>query len=424
MRECDDITSRFFEVVRWEKALDTGVAKGLSHGVLRRLSSPEGRVALYRLIRDGEYAIGAPRAALIPKDEGAGFRTVYINDDADRVLLSIANDLLFELTPEMVHESCKSYISGIGCGRVVREVSRRIVSTPVSSGGMVGWKGDLSKYFDSVAIEYIDGAFDAVESRYGRSALIDVLRRYYHDDEYVERDGRLAHRYMSLRQGCAVSSWLSDVILYHIDERLSSLDGFYVRYCDDMLFVGRDSERAMNVLVEELDRMGLRLNPSKVEALRADRWFHFLGYSIKGGMISLSPGRVRKFRRSVDRATRRSRSLVGATSRVNRLLYKGIGDYSWARQVLPIITSEHDICCLNGYVMDALRAASTGKRRIGGLGYDATGNDGCVVRGKGRNVLSNRQKVPHMTETFRSLGCMRKALLTSRAAYETLVRQM
>ena len=37
------------------------------------------------------------------------FRTVYVNEPMDRVVLGIANDLLFELMPEMLHSSCKSY---------------------------------------------------------------------------------------------------------------------------------------------------------------------------------------------------------------------------------------------------------------------------------------------------------------------------
>ena len=67
---------------------------------------------MYRRIRDGKYKIMPPHTALIPKDNGE-FRTVYINEPADRILLSIANDLLFEIMPEMVHPNCKSYQKGL-----------------------------------------------------------------------------------------------------------------------------------------------------------------------------------------------------------------------------------------------------------------------------------------------------------------------
>lgn len=70
--------------------------------------------------------------------------------------------------PEMLHSSCKSYQTGIGCGKVVTEVSHRMTET--GNSGCLGWKSDLSKYFDSVPIRFIDEAFDKVEAKHGQSA--------------------------------------------------------------------------------------------------------------------------------------------------------------------------------------------------------------------------------------------------------------
>lgn len=419
----DEITKRFFEHQRWEKALNGGVEKGINKALLRELAKPEVRIALYRAITGGRYEISPPRTAMIPKDSCGNYRMVYINEPADRVILSIANDLLFELMPEMIHPSCKSYISGIGCGKVVKEVSRRIVALTGCSSE-VGWKSDLSKYFDSVSVAYIDRAFDRVEERYGQSALLEMLRKYYHDDRYMDRNGMVQRKYMSLRQGCAVAAWLADVLLYHIDERLSGMDGYYVRYSDDMVFIGPDHERALQVLTEELEQMGLRLNPDKMEPLYSDRWFSFLGYSIKGKLISLSPRRVKKFQKTIERLSRTATGQPQATARINRFLYKGHGEYNWASQVLPVMNSTEDVNTLNAYVMDAIRASATGKRRIGGLGFDRNGAGGCIARGLGRHVANNRTKTPRSLVGYKSMGCMRKALKTSRAAYETLARQM
>ena len=72
--------------------------------------------------------------------------------------------------PEMIHPACKSYQVGIGCGKVVLEVSHTIVN--MKSDGYVGWKSDLSKYFDSVPIQFIDAAFDKVEAKCGHSVLL------------------------------------------------------------------------------------------------------------------------------------------------------------------------------------------------------------------------------------------------------------
>lgn len=418
----DKILTMFFAPERWQAAIAKGVDKDISKATLYQLTKPKTRAEMYRRIRDGQYKIMPPHAALIPKDNGE-YRTVYVNEPCDRILLSIANDLLFELMPEMTHPRCRSYQKGIGCGRVVQEVSRKIQD---AHGAVIGWKSDLSKYFDSVPLGYVDEAFDKVETKYGKSALIDVLRGYYHTDLYFDTDGTLCGKYQSLKQGCSVAAWLADVILCHIDARLAGLDGYYVRYSDDMLFVGRDYTAAMSALTSELEKMHMRLNPKKVEYLDANHWFKFLGYSIKGHAISLSSTRIKTFQKEIESRTtgRRGTTLAKAVNAVNRYLYKGYGGHSWATQVLPVINVKEDIDTLNAFVLDSLRAVGTGRHRVGGLGYVKTQATGCIARGRGRNVRANRTKTPSRIDGYASIGCMRSALVTSRAAYATLVANL
>ena len=426
----------FFDFERWKNAIAKGVLKGVPKNVLYQLCQPEMRASMYEAIKNGTYEIAPPHTALIPKDAPGEFRTVYVNEAADRVLLSIANDLLFELMPDKVHPACKSYLKGVGCGKVVQEASRAIVSSQCTvHSSQLGWKSDLSKYFDSVPIEYIDRAFDEVEERHGKSALIEVIRKYYHQDLYFTPEGRLESKYQSLKQGCSVASWLADVLLYHIDERLSSLGDFYVRYSDDMLNIGEHSEEAMQILEEELGKMQMRLNPKKVEWLTADRWFKFLGFSIKGKDISLSSTRIKTFQKEIEKKTVHNsqftvhnsqlkvQGYTKALNAVNRYLYKGDGEgHSWATGVLGVINVKQDVDTLNAFVMDALRATITGKKKIGGLGYDRQGKTGCIVRGRGRNVTMNRRKTGDDLGGYLSMGCMQNAMRTSKAAYETLVR--
>ena len=421
----------FFEPERWEYAIAKGVGKDIPKNWLYQLCKPEVRERMYIAIASGEYEIAPPHTAQIPKDTPGEFRTVYVNEPADRVLLSIANDILFEVMGDRVHPACKSYLKGVGCGKVVQEASRAIVATLSQHTGQLGWKSDLSKYFDSVPIEFIDAAFDGVEQRCGESALITVLRKYYHSDLYITPEGMVAEQYQSLKQGCSVASWLADVLLYHIDERLAGLDGYYVRYSDDMLFIGRDAERAMEILTEELARMQMRLNPKKVEWLDAEHWFKFLGFSIKGESISLSSTRIKRFQKEIEsRTTKHPRgntarhwTAAQALNAVNRYLYRGDGQgHSWATGVLSVINVKQDVDTLNAFVMDCLRACHTGKTKLGGLGYDKQGKQGCIVRGRGRNVSANRRKTGDDIGGYISLGCMQNAIRTSKAAYDTLVR--
>lgn len=418
----DKILTMFFSIDRWTKAIDKGVGKDIRKDQLIRLCDEQTRMAMAHAMKEGRYEIAPPHTAQIPKDNGE-FRTVYVNEPIDRIVLSIANDLLFDLMPHALHPACKSYQTGIGCGKVVKEVCRRMGDA--TDGKVLGWKSDLSKYFDSVPLRFVDAMFDKVEQEHGRSALIDVLRKYYHSDLYFDKEGKLCSKYQSLKQGCAVASWLADVLLYHIDEELSQMNGYYVRYSDDMLFIGPDYERAMQLLSHRLTEMEMSLNPKKVEYLSAGRWFKFLGFSIRGKMISLSSTRIKTFQREVEGRTIKKKgiSMAKAIGNVNRYLYKGDGCHSWATGILPVVNVKRDIDELNKFVMDCIRATATGKKKVGGLGYVPTKADGCIVRGRGRNVKANREKVGSI-DGYLTIGCMANAINISRSVYDTLVASL
>lgn len=418
----DILLKKFFEMKRWEDALETGVDKHIDKGELRKLCSPEVRVAMYNAIVTDNYEIAPPHQAQIPKDNG-DMRIVYVNENVDRIFLSIVNNLFFEMFPEFVHKSCKSYQSGIGCGKVVQEVSRQMIK---SKFRQVGFKADLTKYFDTVPIRYIDEIFDRMEKKVCKSKIIDIVRKYYHTDLCFDYNGELIEHYQSLKQGCAVASFLADAVLYKLDKMISMLPGYYVRYSDDLLYIGGEWGSAFKTVKSILADMEMTLNPKKVEPVYKDRWVKFLGFNIKGNQITLSKNRVKSFQKEIEARTIKQRniSIARAINQVNSYLYKGDGTYSWATSVLPIINVQKDIDTLNEFVLDALRACATGKKKIGGLGSVNDKEDHTILRGTGKNVAENRRKTEKEIDNYLSIRCMQNALLTRRAVYETLVRSM
>ena len=418
----DILLQKFFEKERWEQALETGVVKGIDKGELRKLTTPEVRLALYNAIITDNYEIAPPHQAQIPKDNG-DMRIVYVNENIDRIFLSIANNLFFEMFPDFIHPSCKSYQSGIGCGKIVKEVSRQVVSTKRKE---VGFKADLTKYFDSVPIRFVDNIFDRMEEKVGKSKIIDVVKKYYHADLCFDINGDLIEHYQSLKQGCAVASFLADAVLYKVDFILSSLPGYYVRYSDDLLVISDNWEQSFFTLRSMLNDFELKLNPKKVETVYSCQWVKFLGFNIKGDKITLSKSRVKSFQKEIESRTIKQRniSMAKAINQVNSYLYKGDGKYSWSTSVLPIINVEKDIETLNQFVMDAIRACATNKKKIGGLGSVNDKDDCTILRGVGKNVAANRNKTEKEIDGYMSIGCMRNAILTNRAVYDTLVRSM
>lgn len=418
----DILLQKFFEKDRWEQALETGIDKHIDKGDLRKLCSPVVRVQLYNAIVSDNYEIAPPHQSAIPKDNG-DIRIVYVNENIDRIFLSIANNLFFDMFPEFIHKTCKSYTKGIGCGKIVQEVSRQVVNTKSNE---VGLKADLTKYFDRVPIRYIDDIFDRMEVKVGKSKIIDIIRKYYHTDLCFDVNGDLIEHYQSLKQGCSTASFFANAVLYPIDDAISKLNVYYVRYSDDLLALGNDWHNAFEVINRMLGEMEMELNPRKVEVLTKDRWFKFLGFNIKGDMITLSKSRVKSFQTEIFKRTINQRNITSkrAVNQVNSYLYKGDGQYSWATSVLPIINVEKDIDTMNYFVMDCIRACATGKKKVGGLGSINDNPHFTILRGVGKNVTANKAKTPKEIDGYLSIGCMRNALVTRRAVYDTLVRQM
>jgi hypothetical protein len=172
--------------------------------------------------------------------------------------------------------------------------------------------------------------------------------------------------------------------------------------------------------------MQMTLNPKKVEPVLKNKWVKFLGFNIKGDKITLSSSRVKSFQREIAARTikQRQTSMARAVNSVNNYLYRGDGKYSWATSVLPIINVEKDIETLNLYVMDAIRACVTQKKKIGGLGSVSDQDDYTILRGTGKNVKANRNKTEKEIKGYLTIGCMQNALLTRRAVYDALVRTM
>lgn len=417
----DILLKEFFKKERWEEAVQTAVEKDISQQLLREMSTPDNRILLYRALKSNAYHIRPPHEAQIPKENGE-YRTVYVNEDQDRVILSIINDMLFELCPEMVHKHCMSYQRGIGCGKVVQKASRIIKTMKEKE---IGVKVDLSKYFDSVPIRYIEDVFQKIENKFGPSKILDLLNDYYHDNTVIDMEKKTIEKYSSLRQGCAVAAFLADSVLYDMDAAISEMNVFYVRYSDDILILGKNWKEGYKLLQKKLAEKELTLNPKKVEFLDKDHWFKFLGFTMKNDQISLSKNRIKRFQKEIERRTIRSKNhnAKQILHNVNTFLYKGFQGYSWATGVLPIINVEKDIQTMNSFVMDAIRGGITGKGKIGGLGVVTEKSDHTILRGKGRNVKANKGKIPNI-EGYMTLSCMRNALLTSREAYNTLIMSM
>ena len=220
----DKLYEEFFKDERWEKAIAIAVDKNMPHDKLETMCNPKFREGLAILLKHNLYNIEKPHQQAIPKDDG-GTRIVYINEYRDRVILSIINDMLFEFCGSLISERSKAYQTDLSCGKVVREVVSRIAGCKLQT---IGIKADLSKYFDSVPLRFIEEVFDKVEAICGKSCIIELLRRYYRNDKCKDINGNEIEHFQSLKQGCAVASFLANAVLYEMDEEIKKFNVYYL----------------------------------------------------------------------------------------------------------------------------------------------------------------------------------------------------
>lgn len=414
----------FFEPERWERAIKTGIGKGIPRAELSEMCRPEWRRNLAVQFLTGKYLVAFPHMALIPKDKPGEYRTVYVNEAKDRVILSMLNDLFVEVFRDMIHDHCLSYLPSIGTGKIVKYISPVLLEVK-SIHGYVGWKIDLKKYFDSVPLWAIDELYDKMRKKY-KSCVINAAQQYYHSNHAFDTEGNLVEKYQSLKQGCAVASFLADALLFDMDEKLTQMakqvGGVYYRYSDDCLYLGVNYEEAMEVIKAELARFELTLNPKKVQYLKPGEWFKFLGWNLKGNLRTLSASRVKKFQKEIyNRTMRKARNGKTATTLAMRYMYWG--EHPWAG-ILSVINVPEDVKAMDEFVKDCIRCTTIGRRKpkdVGGLGVDYH-DDYTITRGKGQAVRTARERTPEVLPGYLSMNVARNALLTNHAAYETLLR--
>lgn len=421
------LLEKMFELPRWEALIEKADLKGIDKGELRQMCKPDVRAAIYMAIKNETIEFMPSHMAQIPKDTPGEYRTVFVGENVDRCIQSLINDCLFELFPEMVHPSCKSYQKNLGTGKTVKELSAILANTKTE---IIGVKSDFHHYFDVVNLDAIMNVFDVIEHKLGfakgTEPVMNLLRKTWNNNLVFDLDGNLIEQYCGIRQGNAIGSFLADVILYELDEFMSNKYPFYCRYSDDCITIHDNPDEIIRDMNNIITKYGVSLNPRKVQVLHKNEWFKFLGFNLKDNMITLSKSRVKSFQREVEQRTIKQKniSLKRAVNQINSYLYKGDLQYSWATSVLPIINVQKDIDAMNEFVLDALRACATNKKKIGGLGSVNDREDYTILRGIGRNVTANRNKTPKEIENYLSINCMRKAMLTRRAVFETLVRSM
>src|SRR5919106_2697939 len=304
----------------WEKVRANKGAPGVDAVSITEFGGEE-RDNLYKLwnrMSSGSYFPGPVRAAEIPKDHGAGVRTLGVPNTADRVAQTAAAMLLEETLEPIFHPDSYGYRPGRSAHDALAVTRRRC------------WKQawvldlDVRAFFDSVP----------------HDLLLKAVA--HHTDErwvplYIERwlkapmrmpDGTLVARGKGTPQGSPVSPVLANLFMHYAFDRwmVREFPGCpFERYADDVVAHCDTEEQARHLraaIAERLGTLGLELHPDKTRIVYCKDTNHpgssehtsfdFLGYTFRGRraqsrrglFVSFSPAMSTKARKAVGQEIR------------------------------------------------------------------------------------------------------------------------
>jgi RNA-directed DNA polymerase len=239
------------------------------------------------------------KARLQAELRGGGFRfglqERVTRESGEQIDLWSARDALALVLGEVLPISRRCvHVKGHGGAKAaVRQVVRQLPSARFVL------KTDVASYYASI---------DHVK-------LLDLLSEVIPDRDVLnlvgQMCGRVAERgglYFEFRRGiplgCPLSPLLGAFFLDELDQNLEATGLFFVRYMDDVIVLAptrHKLRRAVKVVNETLDALGLEKHRDKTFVGRVGRGFDFLGYHLTPGRLTLSVATVERF---VERAHR------------------------------------------------------------------------------------------------------------------------
>ncbi len=307
-------------VEAWEKVQANGGAPGVDAVTITDFGSNV-RNNLYKLwsrMSAGSYLPAPVRAVEIPKDHGAGIRTLGVPVVADRVAQTAVARLLEEKLEPIFHRDSYGYRPGRSAHDALAQTRRRC------------WKQnwvldlDIQAFFDSVPHDLL---LKAVAHHTDERWVLLYIRRWLTAPLQMP-DGTQRAREKGTPQGSPISPLLANLFMHYAFDMWMAREypGCpFERYADDIVAHCDSKEQARNLqaaIAERLQTLGLRLHPEKTKIAfckDANRpgeaehtSFDFLGYTFRarlargrrGFFASFAPAVSSKAKKAVGQKIR------------------------------------------------------------------------------------------------------------------------
>ena len=247
---------------------------------------PEEKACLQTELRAGRYRFD--NLSRVTRRDG---EEVEIWSSRDALVLKALALVLADHLP--VSRSCTHVRGHGGAKAAVRSVWQQVPEHRFVL------RTDVKSYYASIDHERLyDQLAEVIRDRAVLSLLWVYLRRT------VEHGG-LFHDYKEgISRGCPLSPLIGAFFLHRLDEQMTRLGLFYVRFMDDILVLAPTRwklRKAVAVVNRGLGALGLAKHPDKTFIGRIEKGFDFLGYHFEPERLTVAKATVSRF---VERATR------------------------------------------------------------------------------------------------------------------------
>ncbi len=311
-----------------------------------------------------------PKRSLISKMGSDKKRVVYTYPEDHNTVLKLLTWLILRKYDGLFCRGLYSFRPG----KTAKDAVRYLLKTK-ELHNMYAYKADIHDYFNSVPVEKLIPLLkDALSDD---PALYAFLSSLLSEERVIDR-GRIITEKKGIMAGTSLASFYANLFLSGLDRYFYDRKAVYVRYSDDII-VFAESREAIDAYAGHirsyLDLNGLSINPKKECFTEPGEVFSFLGFSVDGLDVDISPVTKKKLKMKMKRKRdalkrwhrRKELPSVNAAKAFikvfNRKLFESSDDNElcWAKWFFPVINKTESLHEIDLYAQDCIRYLISGK---------------------------------------------------------------
>lgn len=260
----------------------------------------------------------------IPKVGSDKLRPLGIPTVDARVAQEVIRQLIDPIFEIQFHDDSFGFRAGRGCHQAVGRVLEYI-----EDDYKVVVDIDIKGFFDNIPHNVI---MTMLRAEIADGNILDILEKFLSSG--VMEDGKRVPTVKGTPQGGVISPLIANIVLNYLDWQLAGQGYKFVRYADDIVILvktNHEAENALDFTKKVLRDLGLETSPEKTKIAKVSEGFQFLGFLIKGHLVTIRLKSIEKFEKAIEDITTRSKNLdSNVITKLNQIIVGTVNYFSTA----------------------------------------------------------------------------------------------